>query len=86
LRLGPGTARWRLPTIKELSTIVDFAVDPSITGFATDPSLFPTIASVLWSSTLTPQTPPGAWALRYDGTNYPFPTDSLTGTGVRCVR
>jgi hypothetical protein len=82
-----GLEGWRLPTIKELFTLVDPSVDMATASFAIDRSAFAyTYANVYWSSTLAPGSPQTAWALRYDGTNYPFDTQSSDSFGVRCVR
>jgi hypothetical protein len=86
LKLG-GLGAWRLPTMKELFTLVDVSVDAMSTmSFAIDAPAFPnTLSDAFWSSTLAPGSPPTAWALRADGSNYPFGTATLS-MGVRCVR
>jgi hypothetical protein len=86
LKLG-GRIHWRVPTIKELVTLVDVSVDTVATSaFAIDAHVFPTPASNLWSSTLTfGTTTPSAWVLASDGSTQPADTSKF-GFGVRCVR
>jgi hypothetical protein len=81
LSLG-GTSGWRVPTVKELMTIVDErAASPAI-----DRNAFPdTPIDWFWSANFEAGTQIGAWAVLSDrGTNVPF------GIGeyylVRCVR
>jgi hypothetical protein len=81
-----GLAAWRLPTIKELLTLVDASVNATY-SFAIDPSAFPfTAVDSFWSSTLVPGAPPSAWGLRADGSNYPLDTAFNSSMGARCVR
>jgi hypothetical protein len=83
LALG-GRDHWRLPTIKELLTLVDVSVDTIATlGFAMDTRVFPTPVNILWSSTLLPGTT-NAWVLALDGLAESLDTSKL-GFGVRCV-
>jgi hypothetical protein len=81
---GPG--RWRLPTIKELLTLVDVGVDVlEAMGFAIDAQVFPTPVNVLWSSTLLPGSTPEAWALTFAGAAEADDTSKFA-FGARCVR
>ena len=78
-----GGTGWRLPTIKELQTIVDNSkvMNPRI-----DPNAFPgTGSTIYWSSTPVMNSPSGAWGvLFYTGTSSTYiVTDS---DSVRCVR
>jgi len=63
-------ATWRLPTMKELLTIVDLSVPPP--GPTIDPAAFPnTPGAYFWSSTLYNGTPGSAWSvLFYYGFSY----------------
>jgi len=74
---------WRLPSIKELATLVDEdRVSPAI-----DVSAFPGVAPDVWfwSSTVSAPSPPEQWALNFnDGFSY-FRSTSSTSY-VRCVR
>jgi hypothetical protein len=81
-----GRDHWRLPTIKELLTLVDTGIAVTPQTFAIDARFFPTPAKVLWSSTLQTATSPiMAWGLQNDGSPYFFDTSKF-GFGVRCVR
>jgi RNA polymerase sigma factor (sigma-70 family) len=74
---------WRLPSIKELATLVDeSAVSPAI-----DVSAFPGVPADVWfwSSTVSAPSPPEQWGLNFnDGFSY-FRSTSDTGY-ARCVR
>jgi len=77
-----GKTDWRLPTIKELSTIVD----SSVTGPAINTSYFAnTLSSEYWSSTTYAIDTTYAWSLDF---NYGSSVTSLKGEGnlVRAVR
>jgi hypothetical protein len=78
-----GGTGWRLPTIKELLTIVDHSkvMNPTI-----DPTAFPgTASAVYWSATGVMNSPSGAWGvLFYTGLASTYiASDS---DNVRCVR
>jgi RNA polymerase sigma factor (sigma-70 family) len=81
--LDLGARSWRLPSIKELATLVDEdRVSPAI-----DVSAFPGVAPDVWfwSSTVSAPAPPEQWALNFnDGFSY-FRSTSDTSY-VRCVR
>jgi hypothetical protein len=79
----PGTG-WRVPTIKELQTLVDYTVK---TAPFIDPGAFPGSPIVTyWSRTEVPPSSPtgSAWILKTDGTT----SSDLKTTlyNVRCVR
>jgi DNA-directed RNA polymerase specialized sigma24 family protein len=78
-----GGDSWRLPSIKELATLVDEdRVSPAI-----DVSAFPGVAPDVWfwSSTVSAPSPPEQWALNFnDGFSYFRSTGSTSY--VRCVR
>lgn len=89
----PGTG-WRLPTIKELMTIVDFAkpnkyrLDETVFNVSKDVS---DSYGVVWSSTSLAGKPPyaqfdsGIWSVYFDrGESYYI--DSTSDAFVRCVR
>jgi Protein of unknown function (DUF1566) len=73
---------WRLPSVKELATLVDEdRVSPAL-----DVSAFPGVAPDVWfwSSTVSAPSPPERWGLNYnDGFSY-FRSTSDTGY-ARCV-
>jgi Protein of unknown function (DUF1566) len=73
---------WRLPTRKELQTIVDY----SQSNPAIDPTAFPaTPASYFWSSSPLAGSAADAWTvLFYNGNTYYY--DASISFGVRCVR
>jgi hypothetical protein len=77
---------WRLPTLIELVSIVDYdvaftAADPAIAS-----NYFPdTPASSFWSSTPTAGTPEGAWGVSFDF-GYSGRGDVTSPGWVRCVR
>jgi hypothetical protein len=73
---------WRLPSIKELGTLVD----PAASGINIDLVAFPgTPGRDFWSSTPTPKDPQGAYVIYFDdGCVNQAPT--VTRFAVRCVR
>ena len=77
-----GGAGWRLPTLKELQTIVDYSQsNPSI-----DSTAFPsTPAHIFWCSSPLAGSAPGAWGVSfYNG--YTDNVDVPHTRYVRCVR
>jgi hypothetical protein len=81
--LSDGGTSWRVPTAKELLTIVDVtrATPPAI-----DCEAFPAAsASPMWSATPVASTPSQAWAVDFR-VGYPLSVDASTLLGVRCVR
>jgi len=81
--LNDGGGAWRLPTAKELATIVDVtrAVPPAI-----DCEAFPgASAGVVWSATPVSGTSSDAWAVDFRA-GYPLSVDTSTSLGARCVR
>ena len=82
--LGLNGATWRLPTMKELLTIVDLSVSPP--GPTIDSAAFPgTPPDYFWSSTPYAGTVGSAWSvLFYYGLSY---GNDVTNTSyVRCVQ
>jgi hypothetical protein len=82
--LGLNGAKWRLPTMKELLTIVDLSVPEP--GPTIDSAAFPGTPGVyFWSSTLYAGTPGSAWSVLFEyGFSY---GNMMTDTSyVRCVR
>ncbi len=80
--LSLGGTGWRLPTCKELQTIVD----DSRTNPAIDPNAFPsTPSNWFWSSSPSAGSSSVAWVVDF---SYGVTTDGgVSGTGnVRCVR
>ena len=79
--LSLGGTGWRLPTMKELQSIVDYS---SSRAPFLDPSAFPaTPTPGSWSSSLVPGSPTSAWAVS-GGTTFTIVT--TTSLAVRCVR
>jgi len=80
-----GGTGWRLPTIKELQTIVD---ETRQQGSSMDPTAFPGAPSgIFWSSSLVagPPSPTRAWFIGFgSGTTNPGTFDA--SFDVRCVR
>jgi formylglycine-generating enzyme required for sulfatase activity len=73
---------WRLPTCKELQTIVD----DSQTNPAVDLNAFPsTPADWFWSSSPLAGSPSNAWGVDF-GIGYAFNYDITNAKYVRCVR
>ena len=79
-----GYTDWRMPTVKELSFIVDRGrYDPSI-----DTDYFPkTMSSYYWSSTTHAYDPGSAWRVHfYDGSVYGYGFGKSNSFYVRAVR
>ncbi len=77
------TGTWRLPTIKELLTIVDFA---RTTAPRIDPTAFPaTLSTYFWSSTPLAGSSTSTWYVGFD-LGYAGNVDVSTMNAVRCVR
>jgi hypothetical protein len=79
---------WRLPTMKELMTIVD---DTNSPGTPVDSVAFPnTPADYYWSSTPFLPTAGQGWAVRFQqfnsGGTYSLGRDPTTALHIRCVR
>lgn len=81
---------WRLPTIKELLTIVDEAATPAIDPVflpTTDPSYAPdSTKGQYWSSTRSASYDSEAWELDFSSSGAPGPAYVALGRYVRCVR
>ena len=76
-----GGTGWRLPTVKELLTLVDFARDTVI-----DSTAFPnTPANYFWTSTAVTGAPTSVWVVNFSNgeTGTDFTVRSFV---VRCVR
>ena len=83
LTLGGGVAGWRLPTIKELQTIIDErAYGPAIdtTAFPATPSEF------FWSSSLCAAFSDAAWGVDFYGGHVYIDVVGYYSFRVRCVR
>jgi hypothetical protein len=80
LALGGYSAGWRLPSVTELLSIVNFAATPTI-----DPAPFSNPPpSTFWSGTLQASSPSAAWTVSYaNGIDAASPITSLFA--VRCV-
>jgi hypothetical protein len=79
-----GGSGWRLPTIKELLSLLDYTQ----TVVLIDQNFFSVVTSVkvFWSSTPTSSGFVGVWGLNFsNGFNFPLSVDE-TGVSVRCVR
>jgi hypothetical protein len=80
---------WRLPTVSELLSIVDYSINHHGTGAALiDPSAFPgTLVYYFWASTLLSATTTYHWYVDFtDEFPYTFFTnDSAVSYAVRCV-
>jgi hypothetical protein len=84
LDLGGWSTGWRLPTLKELQTLVDpRAVNPAL-----DTTAFPGATRYyFWSATPAAADATRAWVVQFDGGNGFVFTHATTSTDkVRCVR
>jgi hypothetical protein len=78
-----GGSGWRVPTVKELQTIVDYSQS---SGPMIDPTAFPsTPASVFWSSSPVAGSTSLAWLVSFYG-GYSNSYDVSYAFNVRCVR
>ena len=76
---------WRLPTIKELLTIVDY----SLSSPAIDPNAFPLTPATVWFWSSSPVVAPGSTSKAlgvYFGRGNDFFDDPSVPYNVRCVR
>ena len=78
-----GHADWRLPSIKELASIVNLGTyEPAV-----DTTLFPnTVSSYFWSGTANGHFPDGAWSLDFEDGSVSPASDKNYTNYVRCVR
>lgn len=83
LKATLGGTGWRLPTIKELRTLVDVSVS---TGPAIDATYFPNMpVGGFLSSTIPANSPSSVWILLFDGGGEG--ESSMSNTyNIRCVR
>ena len=80
--LFAGQSDWRLPTVKELQTLVDEDGE----GLAIDATAFPgTPAVTYWSSSPVAAAPDHAWGVRFDG-GVTVQAPAAQQNRVRCVR
>jgi hypothetical protein len=78
-----GGTGWRLPTVRELSTLFDAS---QTSGASIDQSAFPsTPAAFFWTSTPVAGSSTSAWTV-YFANSGPNPATSTTLYNVRCVR
>jgi hypothetical protein len=87
--LGPtlGGTGWRLPTIKELVSIVDYT-KPTETGFMIDRTAFftmPNDVEWFWSSTPVANSATSVWIVSFI-MGYSYDHDVSYAANVRCVR
>jgi hypothetical protein len=87
-----GGVGWRLPTIKELATIVDYSKTPSLVVSQPNPTIdantFPeTPSAFCWSSPPLAGTPSKVWFIAFQNgsAGYSAITSAYVGN-VRCVR
>jgi len=78
-----GGSGWRLPTIKELQTLVDVSVS---TGQTIDTTYFPNAATAFWSSTPSTADAKAAWVLSFDASADELQAGMSGTAAVRCVR
>jgi hypothetical protein len=75
-------APFRLPSVKELQTIIDYGVDPRPNG-AIDATAFPSTPSdYFWTSSPCAGVPGSAWVVDFGG----GPAGCASGSFARCVR
>lgn len=78
-----GGTGWRLPTIKELQTVIDFN---QATGPLIDPTAFPgTSTGGVWSSTPTVGSATQSWAVFFSNGDTGT-LENMYASSVRCVR
>ncbi len=78
-----GGTGWRLPTVRELSTLFDAS---QTSGASIDQSAFPsTPAAFFWTSTPVAGSSTSAWTVYFNNSG-PNPATSTTLYNVRCVR
>jgi formylglycine-generating enzyme required for sulfatase activity len=78
-----GGSGWRLPTVKELLTILD---DSLATGPLVDATAFPgTPSAYFWSTTVAAGTASSAWQVDFASGNTGGVAETMT-RNVRCVR
>lgn len=82
--LGLSGAAWRVPTLKELQTLVDYSQPPGSTA-TIDASFFPgTPANGFWSATPANYSPGDAWYVDFSHGNTPYASYS-SSLAARCV-
>lgn len=74
---------WRLPTIKELASIVD---SDKAAGTAIDTTYFPNCQSYYWSSTTFAPIDSEAWVVKFGSFPDGVKDKAVFGGYVRCVR
>jgi len=77
---------WRLPTVKELLSLVDFGKTMSSTSAMIDAMFTGTQTDLYWASTVVPGSPPSmAWYVAFDD-GHASNIDMTVMVRVRCVR
>lgn len=76
---------WRLPAVKEISSLVDLNIGIGSTAAAIDPAFTGTPSDYFWSASPVAGPPGQAWVIDFSGgyVNIDFP---LSSYHVRCVR
>ena len=78
-------AGWRLPTVKELFSLVDFGKAMSPAPAMIDATFTGTQSAIYWSSTKVAGSPSSAWYVAFDDGRASNVDMSIVGY-VRCVR
>jgi Protein of unknown function (DUF1566) len=86
---GPSTlggTGWRLPTLKELLTLVNLSLPSSVSVATIDSAAFPeTIATLFWTATARAGSTTQAWYVGFNSGSF-GPNVTTASYAVRCVR